>query len=76
MKFKVGDKVKCLIDLSRVDAEKVGTVVVVSDDGESVGVDFKKDMRGHTIGGRISTQTGWWFGPESLRKVNMTMSNK
>ncbi len=76
MKLKVGDKVKCLIDFSPAEEGQVGTVVVVSDDGESVGVDFKKDMRGHTIGGRISTQTGWWFGQESLRKVNMTMSNK
>lgn len=82
MKFKVGDRVRCLkaVDGKMAVAGAIGKVVAI--DGVFIGVEFGKDIGGHPLYDedmgiqRAKDGHGWWCGADSLRKFNMQMSNK
>lgn len=82
MKFKVGDKVRCLeeVDDNTNVIGEVGKIVVI--EGVYIGVEFNKDIGGHALfisalgTNRVKPGHGWWCGENSLRKFNMQMSNK
>lgn len=82
MKFKVGDRVRCIdvVDDNHHVVDMVGVVKIIK--GGDIGVDFQKDVEGHALTDletEIEYATageGWWCYPESLRKVNMRFTNK
>ncbi len=82
MNFKVGDRVRCLeaVDGNPNVVGLAGIVKIV--EGELIGVDFQKNVEGHTLMGgeemeeHAAPGEGWWCWEESLRKVNTQMVNK
>lgn len=71
MKFKVGDRVKMVKGVIAVVGKpklrnKVGRVVEPC--GGIIGVDFAESgfVYGHKLGGKITTETGWWVVEDCL----------
>lgn len=82
MNFKIGDRVRCLEEIDDNPNVKGGTgVVKIVMDG-LVGVDFQKDIEGHSLmdwdneAAHAADGEGWWCYPKSLRKINTQMVNK
>ncbi len=82
MNFKVGDRVRCSepVDGNLNVVGRAGIVKIVEDG--LIGVDFQKNVAGHTLMGsggldeHAAPGEGWWCYPGSLRKVNMSFTNK
>lgn len=82
MNFKVGDRVRCseAVHGNPNVVGLAGIVKIVED--ELIGVDFQKNVEGHTLMGGEEVEEhaapgeGWWCYPKSLRKVNMSFTNK
>lgn len=74
--FKVGDVVVCNSILD--DAERVfglrGVVVHIS--GTRVGVNWAKDIDGHTCGQRCPNRYGWYVNNTDLKKPATFKGNK
>ena len=70
MKFKVGDKVRC------IDREPNGKIGVIVKAEGIIGVDFGKDFKGHTLRGRLKTHTGWWCADNILVPIKMMVYRK
>lgn len=76
MDFKIGDKVVVVKDNTRDNSmlNMVGTVCTISNAKSSteIGVDFKKEMFSftHDLHGRITTNTGRYYGKSSLNLYN------
>lgn len=70
MKYKIGDRVRCISDDSKPNIiGKVGTVVDISLYG-NVGVDFGEDIGGHSIGRRTNFGYGWYLMEEEVEPVH------
>lgn len=68
--FKIGDRVRyiggfCLIKIKPDEDE--GTVVIV--DGDSVGVEWDRNVDGHDCDGLCKSGHGWYIGKESVKLV-------
>lgn len=51
----------------RVGSE--GSVVLVDEKRNLVGVDFGRDFPGHSCHGMVLSRTGWFFSPEDLEVI-------
>lgn len=76
MKYKIGDRVRCISDDSNPNTlGKVGTVVDISLYG-NVGVDFGENIGGHSIGRRTQYGFGWYLMEDEVEPVNKKESEQ
>lgn len=70
-KFKIGDKVKTNRDVGDIPGDTRGVIVTISDDSESIGVDFKKvfDDYTHNLHNEIKTNTGYYINEKDLSLI-------
>lgn len=70
-KFKIGDTVKCTCAYQGNERVKdqIGTVCHIFRNGE-YGVDFGKDVCGHSCNDTCITRQGWAVSPQYLKKVD------
>jgi hypothetical protein len=62
MKFKVGDRVRPIASFDRSN----GTIICISYNGDEIGVEHDKHMRGHDLNGRCKDGHGWYYCSKNL----------
>lgn len=72
MKFKVGDRVRALIEVGNEPLAvkgAVGTIVTIDNDNRPYGVEFDSDIKGHDLQGDCIDGHGWWLRTDEIELV-------
>ena len=77
--FKLGDKVKCIKSYYGNKLIKVGItgkIVHLADTSSSIGVEWKKDIGGHTCNKNCKDKYGYYVSKENIQLISSGEPNK
>jgi hypothetical protein len=69
--FKMGDKVRCTKPFCGIKklVGMEGTIIVIKDGVDGIGVSFKDWTEGHNLDGQIQNNSGRWGNSDSLELI-------